>query len=356
MKDKILVITFIAYISIFAILHLIIPDQEISNIERRKLSNLPEITELNSSEYITKLDKYLLDHFPLRQDFRSLKANFNYHILHKYDNNKIYLQDNYIFKSEYPTNKKSISNFINKTNEIKNLLTHDNNTYLMIIPDKNYYLNDSNFLQIDYNYLKEELNNLEIKNINIFDVLTSNDYYETDTHWKQENLSKVIKEMSSVMNFKYHETKYNHNTYNQFYGVYYGESAISRQPETITYLTNDIISNAEVKYLETNNLNKVYNEAKLNSLDPYEIYLDGASSFIEITNHNSTSKKELIIFRDSFASSLSPLLIEYYDKITIIDNRYISSEYFKEYITFTNQDILFMYSTLLINNSITLKG
>lgn len=91
-------------------------------------------------------------------------------------------------------------------------------------------------------------------------------------------------------------------------------------------------------------------------MDLYEIYLDGASSFIEIINSRSNTNKELIIFRDSFASSLTPLLIEYYDKITIIDNRYISSEYIKKYIKYTNQDILFMYSTLLINNSFSLKG
>ena len=37
------------------------------------------------------------------------------------------------------------------------------------------------------------------------------------------------------------------------------------------------------------------------------------------------TEKELVIFRDSFGSSISPLLINYYSKITIIDNRYISS-------------------------------
>ena len=39
----------------------IIPDKEISNSERRKLSTFPDI-KLNS-EYISKVDKYFLDHF-----------------------------------------------------------------------------------------------------------------------------------------------------------------------------------------------------------------------------------------------------------------------------------------------------
>ena len=47
-----------------------------------------------------------------------------------------------------------------------------------------------------------------------------------------------------------------------------------------------------------------------------------------IYNENSFNDKELIIFRDSFASSLTPLLIKYYSKITLIDNRYIDIKNF----------------------------
>ena len=354
MKDKITTILFLIIIFGFGITHILLPDSEISNTERRKLSIFPKFTL--TSEYSEKIDKYLLDHFPLRDTFRKLKANFNYNVLHKLDNNDIYLKDNYIFKSIYPTNKGSISNFINKTNKIKSLLTNKNKTYIMVVPDKNYYLEDKNFLQIDYDYLYKEINKLDMTEIDIRKIMSLNDYYETDTHWKQENLDKVIKQMNFLMNFKYKEVDYNKNTYDKFFGVYYGESAISRKPEKLTYLTNDTILNSEVKYLENNKLTTVYNINKLNSLDPYEVYLDGASSLIEITNKNSISKKELIIFRDSFGSSLSPLLIEYYDKITIVDNRYISSNYIKEYITFKNQDILFIYSTFMINNSGSIKG
>ncbi len=354
MKDKINTILFLGFIFTFSILHIILPDNEISNTERRKLSTFPEF-ELSSS-YIEEVEDYLLDHFPYRDTFRSIKANFNYKVLNKLDNNDIYLKDNYIFKSEYPTNKDSISNFINKMNKLDSLLTKKNKTYMMIIPDKNYYIDDSNFLSIDYDYLYNEINKLDMTQIDIRNIMSLSDYYETDTHWKQENLNKVVKEITTKMNLKYKDIEYKHNTYDKFYGVYYGESAISRNPEKITYLTNDTILNSKVTYLENKNLNTVYNLDNLNSLDPYEVYLDGASSLIEITNKNSKSKKELIIFRDSFGSSLSPLLIEYYGKITIIDNRYISSDYIKEYVKFTNQDVLFVYSTLLVNNSSTIKG
>ena len=354
MKNKIITIIFIVYIFTFSILGIIIKDKEISASERRKLSSMPELTL--DSEYVTKLDKYLLDHFPLRDNFRSIKANFNYNIIHKLDNNSIYLDNNYIFKSQYPTNKKSISNFISKINLIKKDFTKNNNTYIMIIPDKNYYLKSDNFLHLDYNYIYNEINKLNIETIDIRNILSLDDYYETDTHWRQERLDKVVQKMSKKMDFDYQKVKYQYNNYHNFYGVYYGESAINRSPETLIYLTNDNLENLQVKYLENNNLNSIYNLDNLTSLDSYEVYLDGASSFIEIYNNNSIIDKELIIFRDSFASSITPLLTNYYKKITLIDNRYISSSNYLNLVEFTNQDILFMYSTLIVNNSSTLKG
>lgn len=353
MKNKITTYLFITYIFIFSILGIIIKDETISKTERRKLQTFPQFTL--TSEYINKIDKYFLDHFPLRDNFRSIKANYNYLFLRKFDNNNIYLKNNYIFKSMYPTNKQSISNFINKIEQINSLLTNNNKTYIMIIPDKNYYINDKTFLQIDYDYLYNEINKLNINSIDIRNILSLNDFYETDTHWRQENLTKVVKKMSEIMNFNYQENTYQENNYNNFYGVYYGESATNRQPETLTYLTNNELLNIKVSYLENKNLHTIYNLEKLESFDSYEVFLDGASSFIEIFNEQSTSNKELIIFRDSFSSSLAPLLTNYYKKITLIDARYISSNNYLELIKFNNQDIIFIYSTLLVNNSSSLK-
>lgn len=354
MKNKILVVVFIIYISLFSLVSIILPDKEISNSERRKLKDFPEFEF--DSEWISKLDGYLLDHVVFRDEFRSIKANYNYKLLNRLDNNGIYLKNNYIFKSNYPTNKKSINNFIETINKLSNDFSKNNNVYIMVIPDKNYYLDSDDFLNIDYDYIYKEVNKLGFKNIEIRDLLELDDYYETDTHWRQEKLDKIVERMSKSLKFKYETINYKKNSYDKFYGVYYGESAINRKPEKLVYLTNNLFDNVTVKYLENDKLNSIYNVDKLDGMDSYDVYLDGASSFIEITNNKATSDKELVIFRDSFGSSLSPLLVNYYKKITVIDNRYISSSYYKDLIKFNNQDILFMYSTLFINESGSLKG
>ena len=59
---------------------------------------------------------------------------------------------------------------------------------------------------------------------------------------------------------------------------------------------------------ETKEHGKVYSENT--SADKYDIYLSGATPLITIENPNAHTKKELLLFRDSFGSSIAPLLID----------------------------------------------
>ena len=76
---------------------------------------------------------------------------------------------------------------------------------------------------------------------------------------------------------------------------------------------------------------------------------------LTIYNNLASSDDELIVFRDSYGSSLVPLLISSYKKITVIDTRYISSNILDNYVEFKGQDILFLHSVSTINNSFTVK-
>lgn len=357
MKNKITIILFIILIFGFFILNITIPDKLVSETERRKLKQFPNfnLNNILNSSLKDDIEEYTLDQFVLRNKFRSLKANISYKLLFKLDNNDLYIKNSYIFKKEKELNKKSIINFTNKINNIISNLNDDNKVYYSIIPDKNYFVTDKLYQNIDYNLLYEMTNNINASYINIKDLLSLNDYYYSDTHWKQENIEKIAEHLINEMNNKYIQQEFSKTIINNFYGVYYGQAAINIGKDTITIFKNDVIDNAFVKYYENDELNTVYANNKVNSFDKYEVYLDGASSFIEIYNKNNKIKKELVIFRDSYASSLVPLLINSYSKITLIDTRYISSINYKNLIEFTNQDVLFLYSTMLVNNSSTLK-
>ena len=85
------------------------------------------------------------------------------------------------------------------------------------------------------------------------------------------------------------------------------------------------------------------------------MYLSGARSLLTIENPNAATGRELILFRDSFGSSIAPLLVSDYAKVTLVDLRYIQSDYLGQFLTFSGQDVLFLYSTLVLNSSAAIK-
>ena len=127
------------------------------------------------------------------------------------------------------------------------------------------------------------------------------------------------------------------------------------KPETVSYLTSDTIESAVVTNFETNRTGAVYDMEKAAGKNPYEMFLSGSVSLLTIENPNAKTDRELVIFRDSFASSLAPLLLDGYAKITLVDIRYLPSVRLGSFLTFTDQDVLFLYSAPVLNNSDTLK-
>jgi len=200
--------------------------------------------------------------------------------------------------------------------------------------------------------MKSNLTNLNY--INIFDKLTLDNYYKTDTHWKQEDLFDVANTIANQMNFDITNNNVV-NTVTTFKGSYAGRLSVTKDIDTIKTISNPSIDHSSVYNYETKQYTKIYDFDKLKSLDKYDIYLSGASSIIDIVNPTSNSNRELIVFRDSYGSSLIPLLMEGYKKITVIDIRYVSSRILNNYIIFNNQDVLFMYSILTINNSFSMR-
>ena len=341
-----------------------LPLQDVSISERRKLEQLPALNfdSILSGKFALNFEKFSLDQFPFRDSFRRLKAISTFYVFLQKDNNDIYIADGYAAKLEYPLNEKSVISAADKFTALYNkyMKEANNNIYLSIVPDKGYFLADANkYPALDYEKMFEIMqSNLDFAEyIDITDKLDITDYYTTDTHWRQEEIIDVSKKIAEAMGVTDAILwDYSRKTANEpFYGVYYGQSALPLKSEQLHYLTNPILAACTVYNVETDEVTELYNIEKLAGYDPYEMYLSGAAPILYIENSNAKSNRELIVFRDSFGSSLVPLLAEGYQKTTVIDTRYIDSNLIGNYVTFNNQDVLFLYSTLILNNSSTLK-
>ena len=145
-----------------------------------------------------------------------------------------------------------------------------------------------------------------------------------------------------------------------FYGVYSGQAALQVTPDKIMYIDSEIISQAQVYNYETKKTGAVYDKDKLTGYDPYDFFLSSPSALLRIENPKAAEKKNLIVFRDSYGSSLIPLLIDSYSSIVVVDLRYIAQKKLGELIDFesdemANADVLFLYGTILLNDSSTIK-
>ena len=99
----------------------------------------------------------------------------------------------------------------------------------------------------------------------------------------------------------------------------------------------------------------LYDMEKANGRDLYEVFLSGANPLVTIENPAAKTEKELVLFRDSFGSSIAPLLTSGYKKITVVDTRYMEPSLIGNFVKFDNQDVLFLYSTVLLNSSLGIR-
>lgn len=336
-----------------------------SEAERRKLALLPEFSfsDVISGKYMKDFEDASPDQFPLRDIFRSIKAYASEYIFNKMDNNKIFVADGHLSKLEYPMKEDMLDHASDKFSYIYDeyIKDTDADVYLSVVPDKNCFIAKENgYLAFDYNEFASVLSSGMpfAEYIDIMHLLDAEDYYTTDTHWKQENIVDVAKTLAEAMGEKFEDNFTVNETDKPFYGVYYNQAGLKFPADEIAYLTNEAIENAQVTNFDTGKAVSypMYDMNKLEGADPYEMFLSGTVAVSVIENKENPDGKELILFRDSFGSSLAPLLTESYSKITLVDIRYISSTALRGVVDFENADtVLFLYSTVLLNSSMALK-
>ena len=339
------------------------PAKDVSDSERRKLAQFPDLTvkTLLDGKFMSKFEAYSLDQFPLRDPFRQLKALFHYRVLGQKDNNDIYLVHDYAAKLEYPVDEVSVSNAVKKFNRIyEKYLSGSDKIVFAPVPDKGYYLAEANgYPAMDYEALFDTLEQGMpwAEFVDLTGCLEAGDYYRTDTHWRQERIGAAAENLCKALGADWfrEEELTPVPVERPFYGVYYGQAALPMDAELMLVMGNEILENCTVYNHETGKTTGIYDWDKLSSRDLYDVYLSGAAALLTIENPNAATDKELIVFRDSFGSSMVPLLAKDYRTVTLVDIRYIAADLLADYVDFHGQDVLFLYSTLILNSSNTLK-
>lgn len=363
-KNIMMTIVFFVFILFVTVYCVATPDEISSLSERRELVQFPRLSKemILSGEFSSDFESYTTDQFPKRDALRAIKAFIAQKVLGKADNNGLFIADGHISKLDSKESEEMMNHAAERFAFLYNKYLKDNKIYFSIVPDKNMYLaNKNGYPSLDYigfaDKMQKKVGFMEY--VDIYGLLSASDYYTTDTHWKQEKITDVAEYLSSAMGKEIDGDSYKENTFEKpFYGVYSGQYALKHPADTIKYLTSETLDNSIVTYYDTGKprIGSMYNMGKAEGKDSYEMFLSGTMPLVTLEKPSGNLKNHLILFRDSFGSSIAPLFLNGYDKVTVIDTRYVKSDFLGQFVDFDkNADVLFLYSSTLLNNSLAIQ-
>jgi len=331
--------------------------EEISLTERRPLAQFPEISgkAILDGSFMEDFGDYALDQFPGRDAFRTVKSLTHRYGLGQKDNNEIYVEAGHAAQLEYPLDESSLDRTVSQLEAVYETYLEPGNcrVYTAVIPDKGYFLAESNgYPAMDYEAVFDRFRQLPWgQYVDVASILSIDDYYRTDSHWRQERIGPVAEALADAMGVTALAGTAQ-PVERPFYGVYYGMAALPMEPDTMFLVESEVLDDCAVYDYVTDSWGSVYDRQRLTGRDMYEVYLGGAQSLLRIENPKAKTDRELVIFRDSYGSSLAPLLVQDYQAVTLVDIRYIPVQQLGKYVDFTDKDVLMIYSTTVLNRKL----
>ena len=273
----------------------------------------------------------------------------------------VYVYQGYAVTTEAGYDQKSLDYAALKFQQLYDsyLTGNDGHIYLSVVPDKGSFTAppegytpasaqetaDTLLAQLDF-----------VQYVDIAPGLTLEDYYRTDPHWRQECLVATAQTLAQAMDVPLAGDFQENAIDVPFYGAYAEKAGEPLAADTLRYLTGEVLDACTVYDYETDAREPLYDLAAVDTDTPYDLYLQGSRSLLRIDSPLSATDRTLVVFRDSFGSSLIPLLPESYRTIYAVDIRYLSSQMVGRFLSFDgSEDVLFLYSTLVLQNSRTMK-
>ena len=360
-KEILICAVFIGIVGIFFVLNLIIPPPSVLASERRTPAKFPDfsMSSIMSGSFMTGFDDYAADRFVFRDGFRAVKAFFVLDIYQMSDKSGLY-RSNAVgtgqFKRVDTTAFKQTSERILSAAQTLDGLNM--NIFYSLVPDKSIFA--ERFMpgfSIDAAepILNEVLGGFEY--INVKDSLDAGMFYRTDLHWDQSQIRGVASHILSSMGANPVLSEFPVNSLGEWSGVYAGQLALPVAPDELRYVD---VPGLTAKYLNDRTLEfddgPVYEVERFAGVDPYDVFLRGPQPVIVLENPSADTDRSLYLFRDSFGSSLAPLMMEAYSRVTIIDLRYVNIQILGEFVEFEpGSDVLFIYSSQIFNNPTILQ-
>ena len=355
---------------LFTVIDIINSPNEFSELENRKLSQMP-ILSLKSyidTSFSSDYEKYINDQFFLRDNWIDLKSRIEYLLGKRENNDIIFGRENYLFKKFTTFNDEMLENNLNSIITFTN--NYNKEVDFFIIPNS-YAIYDEltprylplvdqlSLINSINSYLSSKSND-HINTINVAEELLKNKddyiYYKTDHHWTSYGAYLAYLKYMDYLGLEIVDiNNLEKITINNFLGTYYNRSKYFKADSDFITYYNILGLHIEIDGKEQLSLMDL---DKFKGSDKYSAFLWGNNGLTKVINENISEERKgssILIFKDSYANSFIQFLSYNYEIIDIIDLRY-----FKESIRNFMKDkdyneILIMYSFNNLSSDINIR-
>lgn len=395
-----------AFILCFSVWCLVAPKQTFSENENRDLASWPvySFDTLKDGSYMSGIQTYLSDHFPLRDPFMTLKTKYEM-LTGREEINDIYLAKDGYYIEAYKTPKQQ-KKIITQFQKLQDAITTDakENVRVMLVPTAISTYNaklpscapDQGVLrQVDtMNEIYAALPNMQkvdawsalqtaaaqentdrtqasgdadgaqpVADAGDADRDTSTAdglYYHTDHHWTTHGAYVGYQAycdaagLSPIPEADFQKTCVT----TDFHGTIFSKLHDSTVPGDAITLYEYPANQLTVSYPDTGEVtDTLYNRDYLAQKDKYSVFLNNLHPLVEITNARADSDRQLVLIKDSYANSMVPFLVHHYQKIYVFDTRYYRfgpSSFINEHPEVT--DVLLLYNMNTIDTDLGVGG
>ncbi len=351
---KIMVALFALFLTVIPILTLVFMSPEkkpFSENENRYLAAFPELNfkSYKNESFMNGFDKWISDRFFGREDWIVLK-NKTDSALGKTETNGVFIENGMMMQiwrdydeSMYQRNLKAINDFVEKHPEIP--------AYFMLVPNAQEVYKNNVPKYAEIGDQKEYIDRFysELKGfegtIDAFSALmnrrNSYIYYRTDHHWTSYGAFVAYEAASQILGYnsrKYDDFTIEHAN-SEFRGTLFSKTLeFEITPDVIDYYTltegEPEVKVSVFKNYDTETNQVIYDEydsmyfrSFLQVKDKYSSFLGQNSPIVTVENKNAKNDKSILLIKDSYAHSFVPFLSKEYKKVTMIDLRYINTDF-----------------------------
>lgn len=358
---------FLVFLIVAFAFNLFSKDKKYSESENRMLAQKPvfSMANLTSGKYMKDMEDYVTDQFFIRDKWINLKVLEDL-ALGKKESNGVYIgKKDYLMEIPTAPNQKALDNNLDAISNFS--ASHpDINTVMTLIPNAAYiydHLIPRNAPVRDQEKDIKYVMNAVSTSLNFVDLTKTMSshkeediYYKTDHHWTTLGARYAFDALSTALGIEKPTQEYKiYPVTHSFQGTLASKSGYDKAQDTIEiYVPQGVNTDCVVNFTdEGKKTASVYESAALEKKDKYEVFFGGNHTRIDISTPME-GKKNLLLFKDSYANCFIPFLVPYYRNIIVIDPRYFYDDI--ESLISDNEitDVLFLYNvnTFLGDNSL----